>query len=157
MRNAPLFEWTGTEYNHNPKSADWYWALGIIAVACAIAAILFGNYLFATLVVVAAVTIALHATRVPPVHQFRLTEHGLMIGEDLHPFSRMQSFTVLEDIEGEFPPILSIRNDSWLSPRLTLPLNDVDVDAVYAFFLTQIDEAAHPHTFSDVVGAWLGF
>ena len=35
MPRSALFEWEGREYDHNPKSADWYWALGIIAVAVA--------------------------------------------------------------------------------------------------------------------------
>ena len=42
------------EYDHNPKSADWYWVLGIIAVAGAVASILFSNYLLAALIVIAA-------------------------------------------------------------------------------------------------------
>ncbi|KKW40533.1 MAG: hypothetical protein UY91_C0041G0006 [Parcubacteria group bacterium GW2011_GWB1_55_9] len=49
MAQDVLLEWKGREYDHNPKSADWYWALGIIAVAATVAAILFGNYLLAVL------------------------------------------------------------------------------------------------------------
>lgn len=157
MRAAPHLAWEGTEYLHNPKSADWYWALGIIAVASTIAAALFGNYLFSVLVVVAAIAIALHAAQVPPTHQFQITDRGLVIGNDLHPFEHIESFSVLEDIEGELPPLLSIKNDSWLSPHLVIPLENVDADAVYAFFLAHVDESAHTHTFTDVVAAWLGF
>lgn len=152
-----ILEWEGREYDHNPKDSDWYWALGIITVAVTIAAILFGNFLFAILVVIAAVALALHAAKLPPVHRFRLVEQGIMIGDDLHPFARMTSFSVLEDLDGEYPPMISIKTESWLSPHLIIPLEGVDADVVYAYFLHHVDEDEHHHTFPDLVAAWLGF
>jgi hypothetical protein len=156
LRNA-ILEWEGREYDHNPKSADWYWALGIIAVAGTIAAILFGNYLVAVLVAIATTSLALHAAKQPPLHRFRLVEQGIVIGEELHPFKRMTSFSVLEDIEGILPPMISIKTESWMSPHLIIPLEGVDVDVVYAYFLHHVDEDAHHHAFVDLVAAWLGF
>ncbi len=157
MPRTAILEWEGREYDHNPKSADWYWALGIVAVAAVVAAVLFGNYLLAVLVIVAAAALALHAAKLPPLHQFRLVEQGIVIGEELHPFERMISFSVLEDVEGELPPMLSIKTESWLSPHLVIPLQGVDADVVYAYFLQHVDEGEHPHTFTDLVAAWLGF
>lgn len=157
MARDALVEWSGREYDHTPKSADWYWALGIIATAAAIAAALFGNYLFAFLIIAATTAIALHAAKEPPIHRFRLVEQGLIIGEELHPFERMLSFSVLEDIEGEWPPLLSIKNGTWFSPHLVIPLEGVDADLVYSFFLQNVDERAHTHSLSDLVAAWLGF
>ncbi len=157
MSQDALLEWEGREYDHNPKSADWYWALGIISVAGTVAAVLFGNYLLAALIVTAAAALALHAAKVPPVHRFRLVDRGIVIGDELHPFERMVSFSVLEDVAGEFPPMISIKNESWLSPHLIIPLEGVDADAVYSYFLQRVDEGEHTHTFVDLVAAWLGF
>jgi hypothetical protein len=157
MLRAALLEWDGREYDHNPKSADWYWALGIVAAAGTIALILFGEYLLAVLVIVAASVIAIHVAKVPPLHHFQLVDQGIMIGEELHPFDRMISFSMLEDIEDKLPPLLSIKNESWLSPHLMIPLEGVDADRVYEHFLRHVDEVAHQHTFSDLVAAWLGF
>ncbi len=157
MLNTTILEWQGREYDHNPRSADWYWVLGIIAVASTIAAILFSDYLLAVLVIVAAIALALHAAKYPPLHRFRLAEKGLFIGDELHPFERMISFSVLEDIEGKLPPVISIKTESWMSPHLVIPLEGVDVDRVYAYFLQHVDEREHPHTFTDLVAAWLGF
>jgi len=157
MSRDVIAEWEGREYEHNPKSADWYWALGILTVAGVIATILFGNYLLAVLFVIAAIALALHAAKEPPLHHFRLVEQGLLIGDELHPFEKMISFSVLEDIEEELPPIISIKTESWLSPHLVIPLTEVDVDMVYAYFLHHVDEEEHRHTFVDVVAAWLGF
>jgi hypothetical protein len=157
MARTVLLEWEGREYDHNPKSTDWYWAVGIVAVASAIAAVLFGSYLVAVLVVIAAASLALHAAKQPPLHRFQLTEEGIVIGDDIHPFERMISFSVLEDLEGELPPMISIKTESWVSPHLIIPLAGVDADAVYAYFLKHVDEAEHRHTLSDLVAAWLGF
>ena len=157
MAQAIIAEWEGREYDHEPKSADWYWALGIIAVTGAIASILFANYLFAILIIVAAGALALHATKEPPVHRFRLVEHGLLIGDNLHPFDRMASFSFLEDTEGALPPLLSIKTHDWHAPHLVIPLEGVDADLVYANFLHHVNEEAHHHTLLDVVAAWLGF
>lgn len=152
-----IAKWEGQEYEHNPKSADWYWALGIVAVAGVVATILFSNYLFAFLLIVAAATIAVHTAKQPPVHTFRLVDQGLLIGDDLHPFNEMLSFSVMEDIKGELPPVLSIKTENWHSPHIMIPLAGVDVDLVYAHFLHHVDEGAHHHTFTDLVAAWLGF
>ena len=157
MPRDALAEWEGREYDHSPKSADWYWALGINAAASAIASILFNNYLLAVLIIAATATIALHAAKVPPIHRFRLVERGLVIGDELHPFEKMMSFSVLEDVEGMLPPLLSIKNETWLSPHLVIPLGGVDADAVYAYFLQHVDEGEHKHSFTDLVAAWLGF
>ena len=157
MAQSVLLEWEGREYDHNPKNADWYWSLGIIAVACTIASILFANYLLAVLIVIAAIALSLHASKKPPLHRFKLTEEGIVIGEELHPFQKMISFSVLEDVKDEYPPMLSIKTESWLSPHLIIPLEGVDADRVYAHFLERVDEDEHKHTFVDLVAAWLGF
>lgn len=157
MPRNPFFEWEGKEYEHNPRSADWYWALGIVAVALAVAAVLFGDYLLALVIVVGAVALALHGAKEPPLHRFRITDEGLLIGDDLHPYSRMTSFSVLEDVEGELPPLLSIKTESWLSPHLVIPLQNVDADAVYAHLLANVEESEHAHSLADLVAAWLGF
>ena len=157
MAQTILLEWEGKEYDHTPKSADWYWALGIITAAITIATVIFGNYLLASLVIAAAAAIALHAAKQPLMHRFRLVEQGLIIGEDLHTFERMSSFSVLEDIEGKLPPLLSIKNEMWFSPHLLVPLENVDVDTVYTQFLHHVNEEEHKHSFVDLVAAWLGF
>lgn len=157
MAQSVILEWEGREYDHNPKSSDWYWSLGIVAVASTVASVLFGNYLLAVLIVIAAVAFALHASKQPPIHHFRLVESGIMVGDDLHPFERMISFSVLEDVKGELAPMLSIKTESWFFPHLIIPLDGVDADRVYDYFLQHVDEDEHHHTFSDLVARLFGF
>ncbi len=155
--NGVILEWEGKEHDFNPKNNDWYWALGIISTASAIVSILLVNYLFVVLIIAATVTIALHASKEPILHRFRLTEQGIFIGEELHLFEHMISFSVLEDIEGKLPPMLSIKTDSWLASHFIIPLSGVDADVVYEYFMKHVDEGEHKHTFADVVSHWIGF
>ena len=53
--------------------------------------------------------------------------------------------------------MLSIKTESWLSSHLIIPLEGVDADMIYAYFLQRVDEGEHRHTFVDLVAAWLGF
>ena len=39
-------EWDAHEYEHKERSADWFWAVGIISVSMAVAAIIFGIFFF---------------------------------------------------------------------------------------------------------------
>ncbi len=157
MAQTVYLEWRGREYDHEPKRADWYWALGIVAVASTIASILFGNYLLAALIVAAATALALHAAKEPPEHRFQLVDEGIRIGEELHPYARMRSFSMLEHIEDKLPPLLSIKTENWLSPHLVIPLEGVDADAVYAHMLSHVHEGEHQHTIADVVAGLIGF
>jgi len=157
MARPPIMEWEGREYDHEPKGADWYVALAIVAAAGVVASILFVDYLLAVVILVAAIALALHAAKVPPIHRFQLVEDGLIIGEEFHPYTRMESFSILEDPEDELPPLLSIKTGSWLSPHLVIPLEGVDAEAVYLHFLERVEQDAHHHTLPDLVAAWLGF
>ena len=156
MARPVYFEWEGKEHEREPKSSDWYWALGIVAVAAILASILFGEYLLAILVLVAAAAIGLHGAKPPSIHRFLLTDEGLVVGSDLHHYKNMRSFAVLEYADQEGPPFLSIKTLSWFTPHLLIPLENVDADALYAHMLAHVDEAEHPHTLADLVAAWLG-
>jgi len=52
-----LIEWDAHEYEHRERSPDWFWAVGIISVSVAVAAVIFGNIIFGILVIIAAFTL----------------------------------------------------------------------------------------------------
>ena len=66
-----------------------------------------------SLIIAAAVAITLHAAETA-AHSTAscLTDHGLIIGSDLpRRYDRMQSFSILEYIDGDEPPFLSIKTE----------------------------------------------
>ncbi|MEK7602556.1 MAG: hypothetical protein AAB472_03665 [Patescibacteria group bacterium] len=150
MARAPIFEWRGKQYTYEEKGADWYWALGIITVAAIVACILFNNVILALVVLAASGTLALLALREDPEsHYFAVTDHGVVIDRSLYPYDSMISFSVLEYIDEEMPPSLSIKTKSLLSPHLMIPIMEHDPVDIYEFFLTQVPEGRHHESVFD--------
>lgn len=149
MARPPLYEWYGKQYESGEKSTDWYWALGIIAVGAFVACIIFGNILLAILVVAAAGAVGIQATRRSPEHRFRLTKQGLEIDDKLFHYDTMLHFSVLEYMEKDIPPALSIKTRSVFTPHLLVPLTTVDPDEIYDFVSMHVAEGRHDQSVMD--------
>jgi hypothetical protein len=149
MPRPPLYEWEGSEYAFEEKGADWYWAVGIIAIAAIIACILFGNIILALLVAAAAIAIALQAAKHPRTHRFSIYDRGLAIDDRLYLFEDMLSFSVLEYVDESLPPSLSVKTKHFLAPHLLIPIVGYDPVEIYAFFLGHVDEGRHDESLFD--------
>ena len=155
MARTPAFEWQGKEYEYDEKTADWYWALGILATAAVLACILLGDFLLAVLIIVASVAIALQSAKRSVIHRFVLSDEGLTINRELYPYRNMLSFSILEYIDETLPPSLSIKTTSWLAPRLIIPLVGVDPVGIYEYLEVHVDHEHHPETLMDHVVEFL--
>ena len=143
MPRGVIFEWEGHDYAFEEKGADWYWALGIIATAAAIAAILFNNFILALVIAAAAGALALEAARRPRVHYFAITERGVVVDQSLYLYRDMLTFAVLEYADETMPPSLSIKTRHFLAPHLLIPIVNHDPVEIYDFFSTQVPEGNH--------------
>jgi hypothetical protein len=155
MALTPAFAWQGKEYEYDEKTADWYWALGILATAAVLACILLGDFLLAVLIIVATVTIALQSAKRSVIHRFALLDSELMINNESYPYANMHSFSILEYIDETLPPSLSIKTSSLLTPHLVIPLIGVDPVAVHEFLSQHIEHIYHHETFLDRVVEFL--
>lgn len=151
MHPDALFEWEGRQYATEEKTADWYWAVGIIALAAIVASILFGNILLALVILAASVTLSLQAAKRPRIHRFTVTGNGLFIDETFYPFDCMLHFSVLEYLDPALPPALSIKTKRFLAPHLLIPIIGHDPVDLYTYFLNHIDEGRHEESFFDRV------
>ena len=143
MNRTPIFSWEGREYQFEEKSADWYWALGIIATAGAIACILFGNFLLALVIVMAAIALALAAAKAPRTHRFGIFDEGIAIDNNYYPFENMLHFSVLEYADETLPPSLSIKTRSFLAPHLLIPIVGHDPVDIYEYMLLHLEDGRH--------------
>lgn len=149
MARAVFFEWDADGYVFEEKSADWYWALGIIAVAAAVASVLFGNVILALLIIAAAGTLALSTLKRPRLHRFRITDEGVMIDENLYGYESILSFSVLEYIDPNLPPTLSLRTRKPLAPHLLIPISGPDPVEIYEFLADHVEEGRHDESVVD--------
>ncbi|MGB4076830.1 MAG: hypothetical protein WBK28_03970 [Minisyncoccia bacterium] len=149
MAQTPLFEWEGREYRFEEKGADWYWSLGIIATAAAIACILFGNVLLAFVIVAAATSIAIAAAKGPSMHRFAVWDEGISVDNQLYLFEDMLHFSILEYIDETLPPSLSIKTRKFLAPHLLIPIVGHDPVTIYEYVSLHLPEGQHEHSIMD--------
>lgn len=151
---API-RWSAYEHEHIERGSDWFWALGIIAVCAALTSLLFGNVLFAILLIVAAVSIGLLARTPPELHEFEISERGVRIGDTLHRYEEIISFWVEEEETKE--PTLLIDTVKFMSPNLIIPLDDVDPSVVRNFLKERVEETPMKEPFAHKILEFFGF
>lgn len=130
--------WQDYEHDHNEKSGDWFWALGIIAISSAVTAIIFKNILFALLIFIGAFTVALFAVKRPELVHFEITKRGIAIDDTLYPFNTLESFWI-EDTE-EDSVTLIVKSQRFVMPYLIIPLRNTsesDIRQLLSIKLTE--------------------
>lgn len=138
MASSAPIRWRAYEHEHVERTSDWYWALGVFAVCTALISAIFGNILFAILILVAAATLGILAQSPPPLVEFELSDRGIKIGDTMHRYEEVISFWV-EDHDAD-PPILLVDTIKWMSPNLVIPLHGADAKLVRAYLSERTDE-----------------
>ena len=138
MSSSAHIHWRAYEHEHVERTSDWYWALGIFALCTALISAIFGNFLFAILIIVAATTLGVLAQSPPPLVLFELSDRGIKTGEMMHRYEEIISFWV-EDHDAD-PPILLVDTIKWLSPNLIIPLAGMDPKLVRAYLTERCEE-----------------
>lgn len=132
-KHAPI-TWEAVEHHHAERGSDWYWALGIVAVSTSLTALLFGNFLFALLIVIAAGTMAIVASREPRVVEFALLERGIRVDDVLYPFKSINAFWIDQTEEEGW--VLFVDTARITNPDLIMPIGDgVDAEEIREFLL----------------------
>jgi hypothetical protein len=149
MAREPLFAWEGHEYAFEEHGADWYWALGIITIAAVLVAILFSNILLALVILAGAFAIGINAAKHKQIHQFAIFDNGVAIDDNLYLYTDMRDFAILEYIDPELPPALSIKTNHILAPHILIPINDHDPEDVYFYISNHLPEGMHEETLLD--------
>lgn len=151
MARAVFFEWEADGYLFDEKSPDWFWSLGIVAVASALASALFGNVILALLILAASGSLALSVMRRPTPHVFRITDEGIMVDAAVYPYESIVNFSVLEYLDPQRPPALSLKTHKILAPHLLLPIVGPDPLEIYEFLADHIEEGRHDESMIDRV------
>jgi hypothetical protein len=149
MARPPIFEWHAKEYSSEEKGADWYWALGIVAIALMIVCVLFNNILLAFVVAAAATAAALQAAKRPRIHRFAIVDTGILIDNHLYTYDSMLHFSVLEYMDETMPPALSIKTRHIFAPHLLIPIVDHDPVEIYEYVSLHLSEGKHDESSID--------
>jgi len=134
-------EWRSFEHSHKEtKSQDWFWTLGTVALAIAVAAILLGNALFGVLILLAALVLGLSVNQKPAKISYAITTRGLVIDDTLHPYKNLEAFWIDETSHPK-RNMLIIDAQKPLMPHIIINLPDsVDRDALQDYLLDYLPE-----------------
>ncbi|MDP1625439.1 MAG: hypothetical protein Q8L64_06835 [bacterium] len=124
------FSWQTHEYAHRERSQDWFWVVGIIAGAVAITAVLFGNILFAVLVVIGAFVLCLFAARRPGVVTVEIAEKFVRVENVVYPFKELKSYWI--DPEHFDGARLILEQKRIFMPHVMIPMDIADMEHVKA-------------------------
>lgn len=131
-------EWQAPEYEFYKKTADWYWAVGIMTVAASLSATLLHNFLFAFLALLAGFSIALYGARKPDIVLFSITPEGIHIKNRVYLYENLKKFWINYN-----PPDkkeLIIESKKTLMPPITILLENTDPQKARACLLRYLKE-----------------
>ena len=144
--HACMLGWSAYEHEHIERGSDWFWALGIIAVCAAVGSILFHDFLFALLILLAAFIFGLLANIPPELVRFEVSDRGVRVGGTLHRYDEIISFWV-EDERGPHPRLL-VDTTKPMAPNLIIPIEEVDPHAIRLFLREHAAEVPMKEPFS---------
>lgn len=119
--------WQAPEFEYTKKSSDWYWVLGIIAIAGSIIALLLQNILLAIFIIFGAFTVGIYADRHPRTVTFTVNKKGIKIDSTFYPYSSFESFWI--DEAGTYP-LLRLDPSKIAALPLAISLEATDHDAL---------------------------
>ncbi len=149
-----IIEWQTVEYELRPKSVDWFWALGIIAIAAAVIVIILQMYLFAIIILISAGLIATYNLRAPEVITCALMPGGIRVNHKLYPFEQIKAFWIRRE-QDPHELILHIKRP--IFPHIHVLLNNLDPDIAQAYLEDYLPEEAHHMTATEHIADYLGF
>ncbi len=152
-KKEPLV-WEAFEYVHREKSADWYWAVSIIAISITVTAVLFNDILFAIFIILSFFTLMLYAKRKPHLLQIKLDGRGIQEGRVRYPYSTIESFWV-EDRFGDHKIILKSKKKTM--PYIVIPIKDVSANEVHEHLKKHLPEEEHSEPLAKRIMEYLGF
>lgn len=147
--------WEAPEHNHIEKSSDWYWILSIVAIAGAVASMIFGNVLFGMVILLGAMTMMITSQRKPRRIPFEVSSRGIRVDRDLYPYPTLESFYI--DEESPVGPQLIVKSKKMFVPLLILPIPYEYIDDIEDIVSVRLHEEHMEEPFSHRLLEFFGF
>jgi hypothetical protein len=150
-----LLEWEAFEYKEKKRKPDWFWALGIIAVAGSAVAFIYGNFLFGIFIILTAASMIYFGMTKPQIIKHVITTDGVVFDGRLYPYERLKSFWI-DELNGE--KRLIIKSDKTFMPIMVLPFEDDETgEEIHDLFSQILEEEEIHESFAHKIMDRLGF
>lgn len=143
-----------------PKTTEWFWALGILALALIVFSILLKNYLLIIILALAIFIIYSGKNKKPELINFRLDNDGLYIERKFYPYDSFESFWIFParggspeggenttDKERE----LALRSKRHLAPLLIMPFYSDDEPQIRKIITKYLTESKEQESLIDLL------
>jgi hypothetical protein len=140
MNGSKKLEWRAFDHIREKKDSDWFWFVGIVAVAIAVLAIFFNNVLLALLVLIGTFVIFLAANNPPKIVDHEINRRGVQVGDILYTYATLESFYVIDE-DGWDRDRLILKSKKTLMPLIIIPLgSEVKPDQIREYLLEYLNE-----------------
>lgn len=154
MATDALISWQAPAHYYVEKRSDWYWAVGIVTLALAVVAFLFGEFVTGVFVIVAAIALVVHASKPPHLVSYEINDRGILSDDTLYPFLSLDSFWIPHD---ELPPKILVKSRKLFMPLMVIYIDGIDPEQVRQVMLRYIAETEHREPLLKKVMEWAGF
>lgn len=137
------------------KSSDWHYAFWVIAVACAVAAVILDNVIFGIFILVSAFALALHDSQEPKLIKYEFNNRGIISHKTFYNYETLESFGI--DTHSELAPKLILKSKKFFMPYIIIPLWTTDMHEIKDFLLDHLPEDDHKEPLGLKIAEYLGF
>lgn len=119
-----LLKWTFLEFKHPHRSQRWWVTAGIVTFALVLYAVLTANFLFALIILIAAVLLINEYRRQPRHLECHITATGVAVGKKFWRYNELQNYWI-----AYHPPEVTnlyLLPKNPLDPRITVPLTNMN-------------------------------
>ncbi|MCK4540427.1 hypothetical protein KAU09_04715 [Candidatus Parcubacteria bacterium] len=133
------FKWQVPEYDKRERPKIWYILASALAVILLLFSIKTGNFLFAIIIIIAALVIILHDGKEPEKVDFAIYSEGVKIGKRFYDYEEIKNFSII------FKPRKDVKNlyfefKSGIKHRLSIPLEDMNPLQIREILLKYLKE-----------------
>lgn len=147
--------WKAYEYKKKEKTADWYWAVVIIALSIIIISFLLRNGLFAILMIIGVTTLLIFSSKEPQVMEVNIDPRGITLGKEKYPFATLEEFWIDTSDEKDYKILL--KSKKALMPLISVPIEEYHYLDIRDVLLDFLPEAELHEPFSQKIMERLGF
>ncbi|MFA6463965.1 MAG: hypothetical protein WCV55_03085 [Candidatus Paceibacterota bacterium] len=149
--------WETYAFQYKKKTADWFWAVGIISLAIAIIAAIYSDSLFALFILIVGALLIATGDKKPDLLVIKLNDKGLEINSTLYPFQNIKTFWV-EDTKNSVPKLI-LRIERVINPMMVLPIETdyIEPSVIRDHFLNFVPEDKAVEPFAHKIMEYLGF
>jgi len=148
--------WRAAEYQYIEKDIGWYFTVSFVALLLIVLSLWGGNFFFAIFMVIAAVTVIFFARRRPQIFDFKISNEGVAIGENIfYDYDALHGF-VIRERPGRLNEIV-LQKKANLNPYLKIPVDSKLAEEVKIFLGNKLPEIEYQESLVETVSEWLGF